>query len=440
MTFLPNAHYVAASRVSFLMLLAYMSGTVMAAPDTGSIIESIEASTLVISEWAVQTEDNKTQKLELLIEPELEIGLSNDARITTIARIRTDRYDNISPADHTQTELRELYLDATIKDSSIIAGKQQIVWGKADGLKVLDVVNPQDFREFILDDFDQSRIPLWSVNAEIPIKDITLQLLWIPDQTYHEFAKPGATYAFTSPLITPPTPDGIPVIVNPVTTPDDIFSDADWGLRISTFFNGWDLTFNYLYHYNDTPVLFRKINQTANGIQVVINPEYKRSHLIGGTFSNTFGDLTLRGEIGYSTDRYIATVDDTDIDGVVKVNELSYVLGFDWYGFTDSLISTQIFQTHLDEHEPGMITENVTTRATLLLKSSFMNETLNAEVLWIHDLDVEDGLIRPKLSYDLNDEVKLSIGIDVFYGDTTGIFGQFKKTDRLVFGINVGCC
>ena len=430
-----NVLSVAASSV---LALTAAATSVAAVPEPSNLFDYTEFSIVIESEWATQTDNGDTKKFELVLEPEIEIGLNDGSRITAIGRLRTDAKDNISPDDHTQAELREFYLDTSVMDSIVIIGKQQIVWGKADGLKVLDVVNPQDFREFILDDFDQSRIPLWTVNAEIPINEVILQLLWIPDQTYHEFAEDGSAYAFTSPLIIPPTPAGIPVIVNPVITPDDTFADADWGLRVSTFLNGWDLTFNYLYHYNDTPVLFRKINITANGVQVVITPEHKRSHLIGGTFSNTFGDLTLRGEVGYSTDRYIPTTDSTDIDGVVKVNELSYVLGFDWFGITDTLISTQIFQTRLDNHEPGMIVEETTTRTTLLLRRSFMNETLNAEILWLHDLDIEDGMVRPKLNYDLNDEVRLSIGIDAFYGDINGIFGQFQNTDRLVLGVVIG--
>jgi hypothetical protein len=42
--------------------------------------------------------------------------------------------------------LRELYLEAEWGRSYLTLGKQQVVWGKADGLKVLDVVNPQSFR------------------------------------------------------------------------------------------------------------------------------------------------------------------------------------------------------------------------------------------------------------------------------------------------------
>jgi len=47
-------------------------------------------------------------------------------------------------------------------------GKQQIVWGETDGLKLLDVMNPQNFREFILDEFEDSRLPLWSVKYTVP--------------------------------------------------------------------------------------------------------------------------------------------------------------------------------------------------------------------------------------------------------------------------------
>jgi len=37
-------------------------------------------------------------------------------------------------------------------------GRQQIVWGEAIGTFVTDVVNPKDFREFVLPDFSELRI------------------------------------------------------------------------------------------------------------------------------------------------------------------------------------------------------------------------------------------------------------------------------------------
>jgi len=51
-------------------------------------------------------------------------------------------------------------------------------------------------------------------------------------------------------------------------------------------------------------VLFQSVHNRPQGPTVSIEPTYERSHLFGGTFSKAFGDLTLRAEIGYSTDRY----------------------------------------------------------------------------------------------------------------------------------------
>ena len=43
--------------------------------------------------------------------------------------------------------LREAYVDAEVDDYSIRFGKQQVVWGTADGMKLLDAINPTDYTE-----------------------------------------------------------------------------------------------------------------------------------------------------------------------------------------------------------------------------------------------------------------------------------------------------
>ena len=58
-----------------------------------------------------------------------------------------------------EIELREFYLEA-IRGRVILHSASSSRMGKADGFKVLDVANPQSFQEFILEDFDNSRIPL----------------------------------------------------------------------------------------------------------------------------------------------------------------------------------------------------------------------------------------------------------------------------------------
>jgi len=70
--------------------------------------------------------------------------------------------------------LRELYVDTEVGDEdnpiAIRAGKQQVVWGTADGIKLLDIINPTDWREFAQNTMEDSRIPVWMVNAETDLE------------------------------------------------------------------------------------------------------------------------------------------------------------------------------------------------------------------------------------------------------------------------------
>ncbi len=68
--------------------------------------------------------------------------------------------------------IRELYIKNTIALENgnrlfVKLGKQQVVWGRTDLFRVLDVVNPLDFsRNNIYDELEEIRIPLWMINLE----------------------------------------------------------------------------------------------------------------------------------------------------------------------------------------------------------------------------------------------------------------------------------
>ena len=443
-----------------LALVGWLLATSALADDKQEDIKPVSSdklrfSAVVESEAAYGITRDRAQKLELLIDPQWEYRFSEDTRFTAIARLHADAFDHLEPGqpgqgeiapisrrlylgDRTDLELREFYLRTQLGKTHLTLGKQQVVWGKADGLKLLDVVNPQNFREFILDNFDDSRIPLWTFNAELPLGKSNLQFLWIPDRTYHQLPESGATFAFTSPLLVPQAPSGIAVDLRPVERPKDILMDSDIGMRLSTFWHGWDLTFNYLYHYADLPVFFQSLSLTPSGATVTVSPRYERNHLLGGSFSNAFGELTVRSEVVYNTDRYVLTRNRDDPDGVINSGEISYVLGLDWFGIQDSLVSFQLFQSGLLNPAPGIIRDTLDTTSTLLLRRHFLNETVETEVLWLRNLNDGDGLIRPKASYELRDNVKVWLGFDLFHGNPNGLFGQFGQNDRLVMGMELG--
>jgi len=72
-----------------------------------------------------------------------------------------------SNESYTQRDaLREAYVDSQVGDWSLRTGKQQVVWGTADGMKLLDMINPTDYSEMAQNQMEDSRIPVWMVNAE----------------------------------------------------------------------------------------------------------------------------------------------------------------------------------------------------------------------------------------------------------------------------------
>ncbi len=404
--------------------------------------------------WGASSHSDPTfQQLgELTFTPEFTVDFENEWRLNTIARLRHESANQIQPSDldddgystssrpwllgkDAELELREFYFDRTFGDHYLSIGKQQTVWGRADGLKVLDVVNPQSFREFILEDFEDSRIPLWTANLELALDpDSALQLLWIPDTSVHALPNRDGTFAFTTPRIVPQAPPQVDVSLSQADFPNRFFEDSDFGARWIAFKNGWDLTLNYLYHYDDLPVFNQILDTTGFAPRIELNPTFNRSHLIGGTFTNSFGNLTLRGEVAYETDQSSLSRLPMTTGGTVTHDTLSYVLGFDWFGLIDTFVSLQLFQNHLIDPTAPSALPATDSSVTLFVQRHFFNETLTAETLMLQNLNDSDGMIRPKLSYNWNDTLTTWIGADLFHGNRAGLFGQFKDNNRLLLG------
>ncbi len=412
------------------------------------------ANARVELEWARGVRAD--QKAEITLRPELEwkprgAGWS----LRAVGRIRGDAFDRMEPGhphpsevssfsrrldagDHVDFELRELVFQAPVGKAHVELGKLQTVWGRADGLKLLDVVNPQDFREFILDDFDESRIPLWTVKVEVPVGPVVAELVFIPDPSFDELPEAGSPFAFTSERLLGRPPAGLPVVIDDVDRPRRIGRDSDAGMRVTGQLGDWDWSAAYLYHWDDRPLLPGTLEIGPAGPQLRITPRYERTHLVGATTTGGFGDLTIRGEIAWRSDRFLPTADQTDLDGVARTGELGYVLGFDWLGIRDTLVSFQVFQSWLLNNRAGLYRDTLDTNLTLLARREFMNERLRVEAIWIHNLNDADGILRPKVSYELRTGLTVWTGIDVFYGRSRGLFGQFDRSDRWVVGVEWG--
>tara|TARA_R110001583_G_scaffold175436_1_gene329993 strand:- start:1449 stop:2723 length:1275 start_codon:yes stop_codon:yes gene_type:complete len=395
----------------------------------------ISIANQVVHETSITQNDNLDEvdvvKSESLLKSDIygefnQIGFKIDVRF---------RYDLENEIDSRQSEIqfREAFVDLETQEIYWRLGKQTIVWGASDGLRLLDVINPLNYREFILDDFDNSRISLTSASADIPISDgSSLTVIVIPELKFNQYAKTGTQFELSHPL-----PElsqmATSLQVNSAKEPQQSLHNSELALRYATFASGWDITFNYFYHYQDDPVVFIDIDGGA----VSVNQEYKRNTLIGGTANNAFGDFVLRTEFVLNNSRYYST-DNPDQRFINKAQELQYVIGLDYSGISDTLISGQWFRRQLLSYEQDITEDAVENTLTLLLRRYYANETIILEALALHSLDNSDGLVRPKVKYELSTFVQLELGADIFYGVHRGFFGQFAAKDQITLGINIG--
>lgn len=117
--------------------------------------------------------------------------------------------ENQLDGDYHEVEPRELFAEYQGDRCTNTLGVQQVVWGSADRLRVLDVIHAFDRREGYFGDYVQQRRPLAMLNSECSVfEDQSLQLLVIP-QTRKDLL-PDAAHPSPSPA------SGMPWRASPV--------------------------------------------------------------------------------------------------------------------------------------------------------------------------------------------------------------------------------
>ena len=395
--------------------------------------------------------NDRTAMTKLTWRPELELDLGDTARLKVSARMRIDAFDEVEPGKpnlegydplsrplvlgNTGTfELRDALLELDLGPVFVTAGKQQIVWGELEGFKVLDAVNPQSFREFILDDFNESRIGLWTLNAEVPIGDgnWAAQFVWVPDQSVHEIPEAGASFEFLAPRFrfgARPS-DPLPRQIR-TERRDNTIENSGIGARLTGLWNGWDLSF--LVYSGTDPEPLGRIDAVPTGPELV--RFHERRQVYGASATRSFGPVTTRFEIAAQPDRHFVTNDGAGSLGQVEVDQYSFAAVFDFNAPGDVFVSAQLVRDEISDRPADIIRPDAETLTSLYMRRSFQGDRYTATLRWLGSDGANDGVISPKLSYDLNDETRFEIGADFFYGERDGIFGQFDDRDRLTFAI-----
>jgi hypothetical protein len=377
---------------------------------------------------------------------------------------------------------RQVLVDGKIKKIDLKLGLQQVVWGQSDGLRVLDVINPLDYREFILEDFLDSRRPLWLARADAPVGKGSLQMIWVPYFAPGRIPVPDDEFnagpSFGLGLIGAASGiqnvDRIPLRVEPTARPAYQLKSSQAGARYSRSIGSWDLTANYFYGWEDIPTNYliqnpqhwyslsprrseenegseeRAINMPSSRsslssllrgeknqcfknqcFDLVFQPKYDRKEVFGGTAATNFGSMVLRMEAGWNRDKPTA-VKSGSPTGIDKFGQFSGVVGLDYSAKTWLWISGQYFLQFTSAPQERLLFPRYNHLASIYFRANFLRETLRPELFILTGLNQEQYLIRPRVVKTFGDHWSLGAGADFLGGKQTNIFGYFDTKDRVV--------
>ena len=375
------------------------------------------------------------------------------------------RNDLSQPKSNSMTDLlRELYVDIYLKKWTLRLGKQQVVWGNTEGLKMLDIINPTDLREFNQDKFEDSRIPLWMIKAEYRLGiNTTAQFLLVPDVEQNYNAPPGSPYAIKAvqDIEVPLALNILSLRKNSVT---DGIDNMEIGFRFMQNFGTWEYSLNYFYHWTDYPgVYFQGIvpnSRSPIGITTLLEQRFKRVHSIGGKFSKSFESLlglkspVIRLEWVLDLDDIGQELIFTPFGAQVIQNrsdDLNYAISLDkeflrplwlWpYGLN---MEISYFQTITLDYKSNYLTalslvplDEYQNSVSLYLWTYYINKELSPEVLIAYD---DDGgwWMRPRVQWDVTADLICVLGANLYWGHRSTTWGQYKENDQVVFEIKYG--
>ncbi|MBR9912787.1 MAG: DUF1302 family protein [Gammaproteobacteria bacterium] len=347
--------------------------------------------------------------------------------------------------------IRELYIrgDKYLDNGDVVSvklGKQQVVWGKTDLFRVLDVINPVDYsRHNIYDELEDIRIPQWMVTAEwrmgstATFDDSNFSILWNFDEFRpNNLGTCGQPYkildagCFFSAYINladlgAPYSNNVPII-HDVEDPNWSLSNTQFGFKWEGVYGDATFSVNALHYRQQLPSLhFRKhpvAALAAAGLPApdgVFDIRFPRVTLLGGAFDyySMATDATWRIELAYTEGEELPR----DTNGHKATSMARYVIGMDKNLIIPALkarsaflISAQLFGEHILDHVADMPNDEDNWIATLLFKGWYMNNRLSPQIIIAHDVAAKSTVVAPSISWTPDNHWTFNLALNVKSG------------------------
>lgn len=316
-------------------------------------------------------------------------------------------YDCSSDDNKFALILKEAWFDYNAEFWGIRIGRQISSWGKADVLKVTDVLCPSSYNSLNIQEAGDAVLGIDAVRLSGHGDAFSLDFYWIP------FVRADAL----------PTGENHPVQktlsqythwqIAPTKTPEISFANSEFGVKASGYWKWGDASLYGFYGWDRFPAEFDMFSEG----KLIIEGKTNRFLMIGADVAVPVGDVVVRAEGAFFYDRAITTFAKDILEFFILIgdpqktyvtrNEVKALVGVDWMP-SGWVLSAQYYgDVVLGDMSPIFSRDRYVHVATAAASRSFFKDTLSLSLAGILQFETWNHAIALLSTYSVTDQFSL---------------------------------
>lgn len=325
--------------------------------------------------------------------------------------------------EETSIRLREAYFEHRERHWGLKAGRQLIIWGVADGIRITDHLSPMDLTEFLAQDYDDIRMPVNALRFLLFNEKVQFEAVLVP--TFEGYKLPTDSRNPWCPFAALDARPGLKVSWDTdAGRPDFNIRNIEYGGRLSFTLPGVDFSLSALHTWNKMPIFEQ---QWVSPQALTIVPRHYRMGLMGADIALPVRQVVIRGEAALSIDKHFTYSAPKPSEGFETLN---WLMGIDWYAPDDWMISGQVSSESIFGYKSHISQDQTTALLTLSISKSLMGNTLKLSDFAYIDMVGQGWFSRFTADYALSDQIHIMGGYDWLGSRKGGLFDAYKKNSE----------
>lgn len=312
-----------------------------------------------------------------------------------------------------EVELFDAYIEGKISDNfDYKVGRQVVVWGRSDTIRVTDILNPIDNRRPGMTDIEDLRLPVTMAKFDYFIGNWRITPIAVAEQRFSKNPPFGGDF----------NPAPIPMPSN------EEYDDVTYALSIGAEFSGWDINFYAADTRDDAGYLDN----------TMVDPRIKhyKVRMVGTALNILSGSWLFKTEIAHFDGLKYSSAADKEF------SRTDALLGVEYNGIADTIMSYDIVTRQIHDYDNRLLLEFNSLyedqyQHAFRVSSDFLNATLTANYLlslYGEKLD-EGGFQRAWVKYELADGINLNVGVVDYIGGSV-LFDAIEDNDMVFTDIS----